>query len=158
MRCVTVFALVAFAAVTVGCDNRTEGGGAETGQTSGEATAVPAELAPGVLASVDGMPVSTSDFQQAARRGAATRGGSLSPDERRELLDELVAEMLLYQAALAKGLEQDPQVRRLMARLLYQREIEGRFPRPSRKTSCRDITRRIRTSSRCPKGSGSSAS
>jgi len=39
-----------------------------------------------------------------------------------------VAEMLLYQAALAKGLEQDPQVRRLMARLFYQQEIAGSVP------------------------------
>jgi peptidyl-prolyl cis-trans isomerase D len=128
MRWATAFGLVAFAAVSVSCENRTERRGAEIGQTSGEATAVPAELAPGVLARVDGMVVSSSDFQQAARRWAATRGGSLSLDERRELLDELVAEMLLYQAALARGLEQDPQVRRLMARLFYQREVAGNVP------------------------------
>jgi parvulin-like peptidyl-prolyl isomerase len=129
MRWATAFGLVAFTALSVGCENRTEGGGAETGQTSGEASAAPAELAPGVLARVDGMLVSSSDFQQAARRRAATRGGSLSLDERRELLDELVAEMLLYQAALARGLEQDPQVRRLMARLQYQREIAENVPK-----------------------------
>ena len=44
------------------------------------------------------------------------------------MLDELVAEMLLYQAALAKGFEQDPQVRRLMARLFYQQEVAARVP------------------------------
>lgn len=128
MRWATVFTLVALAAVSAGCDNRTEIAGDETSQTSDEATTVPVELAPGVLASVNGMVVRSSDFQQAARRGVARRGGSLSLEERREVLDELVAEMLFYQAALAKGLEQDPQVRRLMARLFYQQEIAGSVP------------------------------
>ena len=131
MRLATVFWLVAFVAVSTSCDNRTEGGSTETDQTSGEGTTVPAELAPGVLASVNAMVVTSSDFQQAARRTAARRGGSLSPDERREVLDELVAEMLLYQAALARGLEQDPQVRRLMARLFYQQELAERVPEAS---------------------------
>jgi hypothetical protein len=129
MRWATAFGLVALAALSVGCDSRTEGGGAETGQTAGEATTVPAELAPGVLARVDGMVVTSSDFEQAARRWAATRGGSLSTDERRELLDELVAETLLYRAALARGLAQDPQVRRLMARLFYQQEVAVKVPK-----------------------------
>jgi hypothetical protein len=129
MRWATAFALVAFAALSFGCENRTEGGGVETGQPSGEASTAPAELAPGVLARVDGMVVTSSDFQQAARRWAATRGGSLSADQRRELLDELVTETLLYRVAFAKGLAQDPQVRRLMARLLYQQEVGVNVPK-----------------------------
>jgi hypothetical protein len=128
MRWAVVFGLVALATLSVGCENRTEGGGAETGQTSGEATRIPAEFAPGVLASVNGMAVRDSDFQRASRRWAATRGGALSLGQRREFLDELVAEMLLYQAALASGLEQDPQVRRLMARLFLQQEVTGKVP------------------------------
>jgi parvulin-like peptidyl-prolyl isomerase len=123
MRWATVFGLVAFTAVSVGCDSRTEEVGPEEGQTSGAATTAPADLAPDVLARVNGMVVGSSDFQQAARRWAAMHSGSLSMDERREVLDQLVAEMLLYQAALARGLEKDPQVRRLMARLFYQQEM-----------------------------------
>lgn len=128
MRLATVLCLIAFAALSASCNNRTEGSRAKTDQTSGEGTSVPAELAPGELASVNGMAITSSDFQRAARRKAAMRGGPLSLDDRREVLDELVAEMLLYQAALAKGLEQDPQVRRLMARLFYQEEVAESVP------------------------------
>jgi parvulin-like peptidyl-prolyl isomerase len=128
MRWATAFGLVAFAALGVGCADGSETDGAETAPPTGEARSVPGELAADVLARIDGMVVTTSDFQQAARRRAAMRGGSLSLDERRALLDELVAETLLYQAARAEGLEQHPQVRRLMARLLYQEEIAGKVP------------------------------
>jgi hypothetical protein len=128
MHWTTVFGLVAFTAVSVGCDSRTEGAGAEGHQTSGEATTAPADLASDVLARVNGMVVGSSDFQQAARRWAARHSGPLSMDERREVLDELVAETLLYQAALARGLEKDLQVRRLMARLFYQQELAASPP------------------------------
>jgi len=128
MRLATLFWLIAFAALSAGCDGRTEGRGTETDRTSGEVPTIPAGLAPGELASVNGMVIESSDFQQAARRAAARRGGSLSPDDRREVLDELVAEMLLHQAALAKGFEHDPQVRRLMARLFYRQEVAERVP------------------------------
>ena len=66
MRLATLFWLIAFAAISASCDSRNEGGGTETDQTSGEGTTIPAELAPGVLASVNGMVVSSSDFQQVA--------------------------------------------------------------------------------------------
>jgi len=121
--------LVALAAMSFGCDNRTGGTGAVTGQASAEATPVPAEFAPDALARVNGMVVSSSDFQQAAQRWEATSGHPPTLDERREILDELVAEMLLYQAALDKGLDKDPHVRRLMARLFYQREVAVNAPK-----------------------------
>jgi len=128
MRWATVLGLVGLAAMSFGCDSRTEGTGAETGKASAEATPLPVELAPDALASVNGMVISRSDFQQVAQRWPATGGGPPSLEERREILDELVDEMLLYQAALERGLEHDPHVRRLMARLLYQQEIAVKAP------------------------------
>jgi parvulin-like peptidyl-prolyl isomerase len=111
--------------VLVACE---QGEGARTGAPELEARAGDASDAGGqdVLARVDGTSVRSAEFQKEALRRA--RGGAFTMEQRRKLLNDLVAEKLLYQAALEAGLDRDPSAQRYIARLMYQRQIDANVP------------------------------
>ena len=44
-------------------------------------------------------------------------------EERKEVLDDLVTEELLYQKALAEGYDKDPKVKKVMVNALIRKEI-----------------------------------
>ncbi|UCE86631.1 MAG: peptidyl-prolyl cis-trans isomerase [Deltaproteobacteria bacterium] len=106
----------------VACEPR--GAGAPGLETPAGDAADPAGEA--VLARVDGMSVRVAEFEREARRRA--RGGVLPEAERLKVLNDLVAEKLLYRAALEAGLDQDPSAQRYLARLMYQRQIDAKVP------------------------------
>lgn len=76
-----------------------------------------------VVATVEGAPIGSEDFAKLAARQAPANGDALSLDERKEILDDLVVEELLYQKALAEGYDKDPKVKKVMINALIRTEI-----------------------------------
>lgn len=99
------------------CDGGGSGGAkAPTGQ---EASADLGET----LANVNGVVVGSKEFEQAAARKAPASGDSLSAEEKKEVLDSLVEEKLLYAEALRKGLDKDPKVQKVMVNTLLREDV-----------------------------------
>ncbi len=99
------------------------GGGdtATTATTSGSSAS--SEDAGATLATVNGMTIGLKEFEQSAARKVPADGDSLSDEEKREVLDALVAEKVLYLEAKAKGLESDPKVQKVMINTLMRDEV-----------------------------------
>lgn len=76
-----------------------------------------------VVATVEGAPIGSEDFAKLAARQAPANGDELSLEERKEILDDLVVEELLYQKALAEGYDKDPKVKKVMINALIRTEI-----------------------------------
>ncbi len=100
------------------------------GAACGKATETPAGGAEGedigeVIATVNGTPIGARDFEKAAVRSVPKDGESLSIDERKEVLDRLIADKVLYEEALRKGLDQDAKVQKVMVNTLLRQEVYG---------------------------------
>ena len=121
----TVVALVV-ASLTLGCD-----GGADKPETpagndpSTDTPAAPAQDIGSVLAVVNGADVGSNAFEQAASRKMPAEGDTLSIDEKKEVLDRLIDEELLYQEALRQGIDRDPKVKKVMVNTLLRQEVYG---------------------------------
>jgi parvulin-like peptidyl-prolyl isomerase len=109
-----------------GCN---EEGGKPAGDTkpaasagAAKTTASTADLGE-VLATVDGISVGSTEFEEMAARKQPSEGDTLSMEEKKEVLDRLIDEKLLYKAALAKGLDQDPKVQKVMVNTLLREEV-----------------------------------
>jgi len=76
-----------------------------------------------VVATVNGAPIGSEDFAMLAARKSPGKGSELSLEERKEVLDDLVTEELLYQKALAEGYDKDPKVKKVMVNALIRKEI-----------------------------------
>ncbi len=76
-----------------------------------------------VLATVNGLSVGSIEFQTAAARATPADGKELSLEERREVLDRLIDDKVLYQEALRQGLDQDPKVQKVMVNTLLREEV-----------------------------------
>jgi peptidyl-prolyl cis-trans isomerase C len=110
--------LFAFGLFLCACDNSPQ-------KPEGGATAKPAatEDIGETLAMVNGNPIGTKEFEKAAARTMPKEGDSLSPAEKTEVLDKLVADKLLYQEALKKGLDKDPKVQKVMINTLLREDV-----------------------------------
>jgi len=107
--------------------------GEEGGQSAGESTPAASAEAPKstasapdlgeTLATVDGIKVGSKEFEEMAARKQPAAGDALSMEEKKEVLDRLIDEKLLYKAALAKGLDQDPKVQKVMVNTLLREEV-----------------------------------
>lgn len=75
------------------------------------------------VATVNGSPIGSEDFAMLAARKSPGKGSELSLEERKEILDDLVTEELLYQKALAEGYDKDPKVKKVMVNALIRKEI-----------------------------------
>ncbi|MEL6342588.1 MAG: peptidylprolyl isomerase [Myxococcota bacterium] len=109
--------------LTAGCD----GDGASSNNTTENkppSEAAPAEDIGDVIAEVNGAAIGSEAFKQAAARKPA-EGDTLSDEERTEIVDSLIAEELLYQEALRKGLDRDPKVKKVMVNTLLRQEVFG---------------------------------
>ncbi|MEQ1570249.1 MAG: peptidylprolyl isomerase [Myxococcota bacterium] len=84
----------------------------------------PAPIAPAgrVVAKVGEGAITEDMFAEAASR-TAPAGPELTLDERKDVLDKLVTEEILFQEAAAKGLYRDPKVRKIMVNLLLREEV-----------------------------------
>jgi parvulin-like peptidyl-prolyl isomerase len=76
-----------------------------------------------VIATVGGVPITKSEFEQVAARKTPEDGKSLSAAEKQEVLDKLVEEKILYLKALDNGLDEDPKVQKVMVNTLLREEV-----------------------------------
>jgi peptidyl-prolyl cis-trans isomerase C len=76
-----------------------------------------------VIATVGEGKIGVQDFQMAAARTPPADGQNLTLDERKEIVDKLVVDEVLYQEAAKKGLYKDPKVRKIMVNLLLREEV-----------------------------------
>ena len=93
----------------------------EAEQTETKSAAV--QVSGDVVATVNGSPIGSEDFAMLAARKSPGKGSELSLEERKEVLDDLVTEELLYQKALAEGYDKDPKVKKVMVNALIRKEI-----------------------------------
>lgn len=77
-----------------------------------------------VIARVGEAPITDRDFAEAAARLPDAAAGDEA--RRREVLDELVTDEILFQEATERGLYRDPKVRRTMVSLLIRKEVYDR--------------------------------
>ncbi len=117
MRSWIPFSLV-LGMLVIGCETNTNNnaGGPKAGAT-------PAADIGEVIATVDGLSIGSKDFEKAAARTAPKDGDTLSAEERREVLDRLIADKVLYKEALRLGLDQDPKVQKVMVNTLLRQEV-----------------------------------
>jgi peptidyl-prolyl cis-trans isomerase C len=102
----------------VACDGADSGANDATVSPGGS----PADLGE-TLATVNGVVVGSKEFEQAAARKAPASGDALSAEEKKEVLDALVEEKLLYAEALRKGLDRDPKVQKVMVNTLLREDV-----------------------------------
>ena len=90
---------------------------------SAPAAAASAEDIGEVLATVNGIQIGSKEFEEAAARKQPASGEALSAAEKQEVLDRLVDEKLLYEAALTKGLDRDAKVQKVMVNTLLRKDV-----------------------------------
>jgi len=76
-----------------------------------------------LLAKVGDGGVTAEEFARAAAARPPANGQAHTPEERRAILDELVAEEVLFQEAARKGLHRDPKIRRVLINLLLREDV-----------------------------------
>lgn len=121
--------LASAALVLPACSAGNDAGGTTTPVAEGETlkTAAPPTMPnPDVigetLATVNGMPVGAKEFDALALRSKG-RESALDAEARQEVMDRLVEEKLLYQAALAQGIDKDPKIQKMMVNTLLKQEV-----------------------------------
>jgi peptidyl-prolyl cis-trans isomerase C len=122
MQKMTLFALVLSSAL-VACDGDSSSGD-KGGTPTKPGTTEPEDIGE-LLATVNGTKIGSVEFEQAAARKSPAEGDTLSEAEKREVLDRLVDEELLYQEALQQGLDKDPKVKKVMVNTLLRQEVYG---------------------------------
>ena len=120
MRTITKLSLL-MASTLMGCDQGTTN--SPTAASVNRATASPSADAGETLATVNGLTVGSTEFEAAAARKVPKSGETLSGEEKKEVLDRLVDEKLLYLAALDKGLDRDPKVQKVMINTLLREAV-----------------------------------
>ncbi len=75
------------------------------------------------IAEVSGFPIGASEFEAAAARVAPANGESFTDEEKREILDDLVTEKMLYLHARAMGVDRDPKVQKVMVNTLLRERV-----------------------------------
>lgn len=117
----SVLVVVALLGV-IGCNDGGEGASEAPAASSSAAVDVG-----DVLANVNGVVVGSKEFEQAAARKTPANGESLSLEEKKEVLNDLVEEKLLYAEALKKGIDKDPKVQKVMVNTLVREEVFGQL-------------------------------
>lgn len=103
-------------------------GGTEQKDPAGK-EAVAAQDIGEVLATVNGMPVGSKELNEAMARSTPRREGEEETQDeaakKKEALDRLIADKLLYQEALRQGLDQDPRIQKMMVNSLLRKDVYG---------------------------------
>ncbi len=76
-----------------------------------------------VIATVNGAAVGERDYKRAASRKSPSNGTALNEGEKKEVLDKLISEELLFQEAFKRGLYRDPKVRKVMVNALLREDV-----------------------------------
>jgi parvulin-like peptidyl-prolyl isomerase len=76
-----------------------------------------------LLANVDEAPIGSTLFDLEASRVTPKDGQSLTLEEKRAVLDDLITEEVLYQEAAKEGLYLDPKVKKIMVNLLLRKNV-----------------------------------
>lgn len=81
-----------------------------------------------VLAEVNGLKVGSNEFDElysrtVSRKALEEEGNA--DETKSEILDKLIADKLLYQEALAQGLDQDPRIQKMMINSLLRKDVYG---------------------------------
>ena len=92
-------------------------------EVTAEAPAASEEDVGEVLARVNDVAIGSKDFERAASRKIPADGKSLSLEERKEVLDQLISEELLYQKAYERQLFRDPKVKKVMMNALLREDV-----------------------------------
>lgn len=103
--------------LSVGCNNNSQPSGTTTGaaqQDVGEK-----------LAEVNGMVIGTTEFDEAYSRTMRPQEGQDEAALKKEVMDRLVADKVLYQEALRQGLDKDPKIQRMMINTLLRKDVYG---------------------------------
>lgn len=105
--------------LTTGCPNNSQTGTTDTGsvqQDVGEK-----------LADVNGLVVGSNEFDDAYSRTMRPQQGETQDEQalKKEVLDRLVADKVLYQEALRQGLDKDPKIQRMMINTLLRKDVYG---------------------------------
>ena len=75
------------------------------------------------IANVNGVSIGEKDFQRAAARKIPANGKSLSPEERAEIINQLIDEELLYQKSFEQKLFRDAKVKKVMMNALLREQV-----------------------------------
>jgi hypothetical protein len=75
------------------------------------------------IAEVSGFPIGASEFEAAAARVDSANGESFTDEEKREILNDLVTEKMLYLHARATGVDRDPKVQKVMVNTLLRERV-----------------------------------
>ncbi len=76
-----------------------------------------------IVAEVSGVRISAREFEAAAARKVPADGVALSAAEKKEVIDELVVEKILYLEAKRRGIDRDPKVQKVMVNTLLRQEV-----------------------------------
>jgi parvulin-like peptidyl-prolyl isomerase len=117
MRAFAGSLLVVVSLLGVGCD-----GGAAP-KDKAEASTAPATDIGEVVATVNGVQIGAKEFEQAAARKTPASGDSLSLEEKKEVLQTIVEEKLLYAEAIRKGVDKDPKVQKVVVNTLVREDV-----------------------------------
>ena len=94
-----------------------------TSKTTSEVPPAASEDIGEVIAQVNGVSIGSKDFERTASRKIPANGKSLSETERKEIIEQLVDEELLYQTAYTRKLYRDPKVKKVMMNALLRQEV-----------------------------------
>lgn len=75
------------------------------------------------IATVSGFPIGAREFEKAASRVSPANGEAYTDEEKRQILDELVTEKMLYLQARALGVDRNPKVQQVMVNTLLREQV-----------------------------------
>lgn len=77
------------------------------------------------LATVNGTEITSKDLDERINRGTFQNATEVTPDKKKEFLDELISQEVLYQEAKAKGYADHPRVKMMMVSLLEREALSN---------------------------------
>lgn len=77
------------------------------------------------LATVNGVEITDKDLDERINRTAVMSPADVTPDQKKQYLDELIGNEVLYQEAKAKGYSDHPRVKLMMVSLLQRDALNG---------------------------------
>jgi len=109
--------------LVVGCGGETTPAGGAGAPDATAAGQVSEEVEGPIVAEVGGLKITAQEFEAAAAREAPRAGEPMSEEQKREVLDKLVRERMLYLEAKKAGIDRDPKVQKVMVNTLLRQDV-----------------------------------